>query len=427
MCMFKYNSNRFMCIKPYCSESPINENPQEFLTKKQLENTSLCGKFFDNTKLMYKELYRSPLFHLSLANKELYHSNFIAWLGDDDETKPLFIEIIKNLSNIDLSGKDFVVKREYKNYDLSILFKDNPNPVLVLENKNKSIPSKDQLDKYLEKEKNNQDVKYVLLSLATEFPKKDEITKSWKLVSYACLACFLKDHIDLVKNGYKKQLIEDYISFISLLHKLSQSWLQQTKFFMPVDEWDLLKKCRIHDLCDKIRAANMVVNYNKKYQSKIEWFYSNGSAALAWNRPIDAQHEICIQIQGGCYRHAIVEIKKKSGKTNDIEEINEKGKELTNLSPIQGSEFLKLSQTDDAFFNNNDSIFEDQCCYPIDKPKQEKLFNKFEGKNKNGVYLMVYQYRKIKKDITCKQLFEFLNRDIQKIEELLSIKRNTQP
>lgn len=415
-----------MCIKQFCSETLINENPQsqDFLTKKQLENLTLCGKCISSTTDMYKELKSIPLFHLSLADKELFHSNFIAWLGEDDETKPLFIELIKVISNIDLSGKDFVVNREYKNYDVSVLIKDNPNPVLVLENKNKSIPSKGQLDHYLEKEKNNQDVIFVLLSLATEFPDKDEITKSWKLVSYACLACILDSHIQLIKNSYKKQLIKDYISFISILHKLSQSWLQQTNFFMSDDEWKLLKECRIHDLCDKIRTANFVVNYNKKYHSKIYWFYTNGNAAIAWSQYIDDQHEICIQIQGGCYRHALVAIKNNSVKTGDTKEINKKGKKLANLSPIRGAGFFKLDKSNNGFFNNNNnnSIFENQCCYPIDKPKQEKLFNKFEGKNKNGSYLMVYQYGKIEKKITWNQLFDFLDKDIQNIEKLLSIK-----
>lgn len=415
-----------MCIKQFCSETLINENPQsqDFLTKKQLENVTLCGKCISSTTDMYKELKSIPLFHLSLADKELFHSNFIAWLGEDDETKPLFIELIKVISNIDLSGKDFVVNREYKNYDVSVLIKDNPNPVLVLENKNKSIPSKGQLDHYLEKEKNNQDVIFVLLSLATEFPDKDEITKSWKLVSYACLACILDSHIQLIKNSYKKQLIKDYISFISILHKLSQSWLQQTNFFMSDDEWKLLKECRIHDLCDKIRTANFVVNYNKKYHSKIYWFYTNGNAAIAWSQYIDDQHEICIQIQGGCYRHALVAIKNNSVKTGDTKKINKKGKKIANLSPIRGAGFFKLDKSNNGFFNNNNnnSIFENQCCYPIDKPKQEKLFNKFEGKNKNGSYLMVYQYGKIEKKITWNQLFDFLDKDIQNIEKLLSIK-----
>lgn len=40
-------------------------------------------------------LKKSPLFNLSLANKELFHSNFIAWFG---KLYPeLFIQLISDL------------------------------------------------------------------------------------------------------------------------------------------------------------------------------------------------------------------------------------------------------------------------------------------------------------------------------------------
>ncbi len=391
----------------------------ENLTKEEPDKVIKDGNCMNGTnRLLYQMLYNSPLFHLSLADKELFHSNFLAWLGEDDDTKPLFVEFIKAISGIDLQRKLFTVQRESKNYDLSIL-DDKGNLIFVLENKNKSIPSKGQLDRYKEKVKNNSNVKFVLLSLATKFPEKDKIVKSWNLISYARLACILRNHTNLVNNCYKKQLIEDYIHFILCLHFLSQRWLLEKNFFMPESEWKELNKCRIHDLCDKIRTVYLMSVYNKNHSSKINWFYSNGSAALEWSKTINGDCGICIQIQGGYYRHAIVGPKEDANKTKTIDEISEKGLSLLNQFPIDVKQLFKLPENDNGFFDNNNSIFE-RLCYPIDKSKENKLFNKFEGNNKGNHYLMIYQQKKIKKEITCQELFEFLEKDIQDIEAMLS-------
>ena len=42
-----------------------------------------------------KNLKESPLYNLSLANKELFHSNFIAWFGEKYPT--YFINLINKL------------------------------------------------------------------------------------------------------------------------------------------------------------------------------------------------------------------------------------------------------------------------------------------------------------------------------------------
>lgn len=113
------------------------------------------------------ELKKSPMFNLSLSSKELFHSNMLAWIAEDEDTKDLFVEILKlfglkKKDAEDIAKKirkdEYMVLREYKNFDLCICEKvDAPNTVkgykegqilLVLENKFKSIPYKAQLLKY---------------------------------------------------------------------------------------------------------------------------------------------------------------------------------------------------------------------------------------------------------------------------------------
>ena len=124
-----------------------------------------------------KKLKKSPMFNLSLSSKELFHSNFLAWIAEDEYTKEMFVAILELFGLDNNTATDyakgireqpprFIVKREYNNFDFCICENiDNwekgskqdaeekiPGRVLlVLENKFKSIPYKAQLEKYQKK------------------------------------------------------------------------------------------------------------------------------------------------------------------------------------------------------------------------------------------------------------------------------------
>ena len=67
------------------------------------------------------ELKASPIFNLSLSSKELFHSNFIAWVS---ENYPLeFGSLINEKFNLNLENdKIKATKREVKSLDLIIEF-----------------------------------------------------------------------------------------------------------------------------------------------------------------------------------------------------------------------------------------------------------------------------------------------------------------
>ena len=113
----------------------------------------------------YAYLKTSPMFKLSLSSKELFHSNFLEWLSNVDQ------EAFKGLI-LDMAGieEDYEwpnvwrVKREYNNFDLCVVaynqdqYKNNEDEridddddfriLFVIENKVKSIPYKEQLERY---------------------------------------------------------------------------------------------------------------------------------------------------------------------------------------------------------------------------------------------------------------------------------------
>ena len=154
-----------------------------------------------------KTLKDSPMFNLSLSSKELFHSNFLYWIWMiNTNCFKGIIEALLGESNLNW-GNDWVVSREYKNFDLCVKDRSNedlenddsqgsakkPKIYFVLENKVKSIPYKAQLDKYVKKVKEHHgkkiqvDTKYLLLSLPSGFPDEESIRQQgkWVIATYS--------------------------------------------------------------------------------------------------------------------------------------------------------------------------------------------------------------------------------------------------
>ena len=135
-------------------------------------------------------LKTSPMFNLSLSSNELFHSNFLYWIWKTN--KDCFKKVIncligeENYWDDNWDSKTLEVRREYKNFDLSIVevlttsnkkdendkvvnnpasesennsqtgdYKTDGLILFVLENKVKSIPYSQQLLKYNEKIENH--------------------------------------------------------------------------------------------------------------------------------------------------------------------------------------------------------------------------------------------------------------------------------
>ena len=223
-----------------------------------------------------KELNASPMYNLSLSSKELFHSNFLAWLGNNMETRPFFVAVINELAGIVLdSNGDWKVAREDKNFDLCIREektnekgKKYNDYLLVIENKVKSIPRKSQLDEYVNKIKilrgnkeNTNDTKYLLLTLVEKFPHKDDINKEnggdWQIKTYNDLANIMDmdKNKSLVKDSYFKLLLNDYKVFIENMNALAGIWLSDTnkEAFAKTTDFKGLEK--ISDLYAKLQFS----------------------------------------------------------------------------------------------------------------------------------------------------------------------------
>ena len=147
----------------------------------------MCEKTNDAYTKAIKYLKTSPMFNLSLSSKELFHSNFLYWLYIAKDNKEAFCSLLNVIGiTTDNWGNDWVVKREYLNFDLCVIGSNDKKEILlaVIENKVKSIPTAEQLAKYNEKIKNkfesDDKIPKILLSLT----ESDVEVDGWSYVSY---------------------------------------------------------------------------------------------------------------------------------------------------------------------------------------------------------------------------------------------------
>lgn len=257
-----------------------------------------------------EKLKNNPIFHLSLSAKELFHSNFLAWLAVDKKTQALFKKILYTWlgeDTFDYNTDCMEVKREYKNFDFSICEKitnDKESKTgrirLVLENKFKSIAYKAQLENYQKKVdalneeadkaqckaklklnsakfenwKENAKLpktKYILLTLAEDFLDKEAVKESgWIIVTYADYSKTLHDNQDLVKDKFYKELLEKYCEFIDAFYTYINNNLEQIKY---TDNWEILKKMdssplRCNDIWQKLVMHQCALQLAKKLEKK---------------------------------------------------------------------------------------------------------------------------------------------------------------
>lgn len=385
----------------------------------------------------YSILSSSPLFNLSLSSKELFHSNFLAWLAQHYPN--FFVEICKELGcKADWSNAEWNVKREYKNFDLCIT--SDEKIVMVLENKVKSIPTKAQLDEYVEKLKKEKkqyegNIDLILLSLSTSFPDKQAIEdeKKWQIRNYKDLCTATRKHMQLINNQYHKALIEDYCSFVATLHEYSESWkVKDSSFFLLPNDNDSNRKepkeLRIADLQDKIWYSQLLEKLNSRLEGKSQldvqhgmdikkiakdnsacltkiftnFGFTHGQGLLEAKIKVTQDYVLLIQIQGNKYCRAIEWIKEDQGDHNKFWEMT---KDIMNKKGFSFFQFKKNDPINFPSICNNEKPIKDTTRYG-----ETRNFNKYGSK-------FLYQYKVIKEDATVSAVLDAIMKDLASIKE----------
>lgn len=379
--------------------------------------------------MIYETLKASPLFNLSLSSKELFHSNFLYWLGT--QYPGLFVEVCKEIGcKADWADSTWEIKREHNNFDLCVINSEKEKDVkLVLENKVKSIPQKSQLDEYQKKAGNDvQDL--ILLSLVTDFPdrKSIEAEARWNIKSYTDLHdAILKYKNQFVNDSYHSALIDDYCRFVKCLHELSKSWMVQDEhtFLLSDSDKKESKALRVGDLQDKIWYSQLIIKLNTQLQelkpikvtSNIDingirekgrcldevftnWGFTHSQGLLEAKIRIDKDYVLLIQLQGDKYCHGIEWL--TSGNHNEL------WKQTQNINLVKELGFLKFSEGTKEMFP---SICQDTPITIRVKGKKEtetRIYNKYGN-------TFLYQYKKIKPDATVAEVITAIKNEVEQI------------
>lgn len=236
-----------------------------------------------SNEFIIKSLKKSPLFALSLGGKEISHSNFWAWLIEQEKDgKNPFIKVFMPY----FYKNKYVFKsvnREKNNTDVSIEYEDENRDkyIFIIENKIKAIPNIQQLKKYQEKCTNKKQ-KFgggLLTGVISTLDLSD--SKEWSFISYEEIS----RRIDKINRENKDMAYSDIIEQYSK-DILNISNLMKTRIDNTVDEYifqaEDLEKIRFADIFLKFKGSEFVNRINERLAEEGDRFKDYGK----WKSPI---------------------------------------------------------------------------------------------------------------------------------------------
>ncbi len=404
----------------------------------------------DNLTDVKNSLLASPLFNLSLSSKELFHSNFLYWIGRRHPV--LFREIFTNEKfgcKADWTNDEpesWTVKREHENLDLCLETLSGAIS-FVLENKVKSIPTKSQLDRYTEKlEKGPRD--QILLSLATAFPDRSAIEADgrWRICSYEDLCEAIRQAVgkhESELSDYDKSLMNDYCQFIGNLHQLAKGWAEKIdlcshsanddekkgspRFLLSEDDKKVCNDLRIGDLQDKIWYSALFERLNDRLRKSgkgfkvisgkdindirdegnclnevfTNWGFTHGLGLIEAKVKVTPNYVLLIQLQGKRYCRAIEWVTKKDLGCNGFWKRTQEEALIENLQFFQ--------------FDKNVSISYPAIC---EKAQESISMRKRSGKEGNFCKYgsrFLYQTKNIKDTATVSEVMDAVVKELEDI------------
>ena len=249
----------------------------------------MAKKEIDYIDEKIKALKDSPLYAMSLGNRELYHSNFWAWLMRRNPymINVFFDKLIKKVEkkedkkgepvfNITTTEDDIthqnidpmeLIKREDSHTDILIQL---GKKVYIIENKIKTLPDRKQLLKYQHKSEGFQkgcytgfvdpDFKEELITF--DYEKRESLMfehSKWGFVSYTDISEKIKKYLNNREydrfNDFETNIIKKYYEYIADLNyimkeKISNDDMKIFKF----ESDERLESIRMDDTYKKLKA-----------------------------------------------------------------------------------------------------------------------------------------------------------------------------
>lgn len=245
-------------------------------------------------------LKNSPVYAMSLGSKELFHSNFWAWLM---KKNPGFIGVFfdERINNPE-------VKREEENRDLTIWENRGNKKAYVIENKIKAIPTKEQLVKYQESLK-EKFVKGILTGLRK--PMEGILPDGWTFLSYRTIAKRLRERTSLL-DDLSCAILEEYCDIVETIDSIFTELIPEKcagdlRYGTKDSENNIksLKEVHLDDIYKKILASEFLTYWrtHSSYQNKVEseQNYTRDTALMDFKLKCGEQ-KIGVQIQGSQFK-----------------------------------------------------------------------------------------------------------------------------
>lgn len=207
-------------------------------------------------------LTNNAMFNISLTSRELFHTNFWAWMLRK------YPQIFTPVFYSNYNRKDKIeVLREYKNTDLCLKIGDKS---ILIENKLKSLPDKKQLERY-NKNFLNQVAKTILVSYFSPlFSSGYDELFSYDFLYEKISKCFEKKLTEIENND--RVLIQSYIELLGLLNQLLHS-IDINANDKIGDLWGIIKDKEIQA---KLKAINFAKTFERAFIIKLaRWILNN--------------------------------------------------------------------------------------------------------------------------------------------------------
>ena len=218
----------------------------------------------NNSKDIINKLSESPIYAMSLGNHELFHSNFWAWIMENDSN------FVKELFGDEISG--YEIKREFYNTDIAIIVGEN---VYVIENKFKSLPDKKQLKNYKNKfdnkriKYNDKTLKFKMGLLISPFKTGLDLPDGWEHIKYEDVLKKISNFAENLEDDFHKRVIREYVEstreVINIMTKeLSDSKVNQKLRLSSECYKETYEKIKLSDILRKLNAQQFVQHFKDK-------------------------------------------------------------------------------------------------------------------------------------------------------------------
>ena len=257
-----------------------------------------------------------PLYQLSTAGMELFHTNVLYWLAVHRPKKSASLWRALGLHTVHAALQEPFIRREWRHVDL-VFATGVGQPALVVENKIGAIPTAEQLIRYQDDVSRSlptqsDTVAYVLLTLT---PPMFTVPEPWRSVTYRDLLSALRETAGQL-SGDEAVLVSSYAAMVARLDEVARLYdpagtLDEAVRLSRVER-DALADARLLSLVEKVRAGRFAVLATRAIGDvlgevvEVRSGLSNGSGLNDWFLAGPAGRRFGWQVQGEQFRLAIV-------------------------------------------------------------------------------------------------------------------------